>query len=177
MSRLKWTAWVPYVLLLVVAGALYLLASDIMFSARANHIGPSAWPKFAIGLLALACVYEIAKTFTRGDDALPVADEQDGISAEIEGPRYPWLLAGGVALTFAYALIVTTVGFFLATFLYVVAFMYLGRFRNHAAIWLTATGLTFIMGYLLLRVVYVSLPRGMSPFDRIADFVRISAGG
>ena len=177
MSRLKWTAWIPYLLLLAVAGVLYGLANDIIFSARANQIGPSAWPKFAIGLLALACIYEIGRTFGRGADVPPVTDEQGGISAEIEGPRYPWLLAGGIALTFTYALIVTTIGFFLATFLYVVAFMYLGRFRNHVAIWLTATGLTFIMGLLLLRVVYVSLPRGMPPFDRIADFVRISAGG
>ena len=55
--------------------------------------------------------------------------------------------------------------------------MYLGRYRNHVAIWLTSTVITFFIALVFVRLAYVSLPRGVPPFDRFTDFMRIVVGG
>ena len=79
------------------------------------------------------------------------------------------LLIGGVILVAVYAVLVPVLGFVLGTFLFLAAFMYVGRYRNHAAIWGASAVVTLLCGVLFLRVAYVSLPRGVAPFDRVAD--------
>lgn len=177
MSLKRWAAQLPYVVLLAAAALLYAVSGTISFNARPGQLGPSSWPKAALCLLVIACVYEIVRRVFFDNPRPPIPDEQDGVAVEPEGRRYPWLLAGGVALTLAYAFLVARLGFFLSTFFYVIAFMYLGRFRRHAAIWLLASAMTLIIGFLFLRVVYVSLPRGEPPFDQVIDFLRILVGG
>jgi len=75
-----------------------------------------------------------------------------------------------------YALVVNTLGFLLATFLFITAFMYLGRYRNHVAIWSISVAATFLIALLFLRIAYVSLPRGAPPFDAFTDFIRMIVG-
>ena len=59
----------------------------------------------------------------------------------------------------------TILGFLLATFLFLAAFMYLGRYRNHVAIWAISAVVTLLTALMFLRIAYVSLPRGEPPFD------------
>ena len=47
--------------------------------------------------------------------------------------------------------------------------MYVGGYRDHAAIWGTTTAVTIFCGIHFLRFAYVSLPRGVPPFDRATD--------
>jgi putative tricarboxylic transport membrane protein len=169
---------VPYAAGLALAGALYVYTGHIDFTPRTGQLGPDVWPRLAIGLMAAACTFEIVRrivlgaTLTRGVvDLLEQSDE-----AEEAAPTYPWLLAGGVALVVAYALVVNTLGFLLATFLFIAAFMYLGRYRNHAAIWSISVAATFLLALLFLRIAYVSLPRGEAPFDAFTDFIRMIVG-
>lgn len=68
-----------------------------------------------------------------------------------------------------YAVLVPVLGFILGTFLFLAAFMYVGRYRAHATIWATSAVVTILCGVLFLRIAYVSLPRGIEPFDRITD--------
>ena len=68
-----------------------------------------------------------------------------------------------------YAVLVPVLGFILGTFLFLAAFMYVGRYRDHGAIWGTSALVTILCGILFLRIAYVSLPRGIAPFDRITD--------
>ena len=82
---------------------------------------------------------------------------------------FPWLVAGGIALVGLYAVLVPVLGFLLATFLFIAAFMYLGRYRRHGAVWAISVAVTGLVGILFLRIAYVSLPRGIPPFDRITD--------
>jgi putative tricarboxylic transport membrane protein len=169
----------PYVVGLALAGALYVYTGHIDFTPRPGQLGPDVWPRMAIALMAAACAFEIVRrlvvgaTLTRG-----VVDmlEQSDAAQEEEEPTHPALLAGGVALLAAYALAVNTLGFLLATFLFIVAFMYLGRYRNHAAIWSISIAATFLIAFLFLRVAYVSLPRGAPPFDRFTDLIRLIVG-
>jgi putative tricarboxylic transport membrane protein len=64
---------------------------------------------------------------------------------------------------------VPILGFILGTFLFLAAFMYVGGYRDHKAIWGTSAAVTIFCGILFLRIAYVSLPRGIAPFDRATD--------
>jgi hypothetical protein len=168
----------PYVAGLILSAVLYHYAQQIEYSAHAGSLGPDFWPKAAIGLMALVCVIEIVRRILGSKQETQGIAETFGKEDE-EAPvqKYPWLLIGGIALVFIYAMVVTTLGFLFSTFLFLVAFMYLGRYRNHLAIWLTALGITIGAAILFMRMAYVSLPRGEPPFDVITDFVRVMLGG
>jgi hypothetical protein len=68
-----------------------------------------------------------------------------------------------------YAVLVPVFGFIVATFFFLAAFMYVGGYRAHGAIWAASTAVTLFCGILFLRIAYVSLPRGIEPFDRVTD--------
>ena len=86
-------------------------------------------------------------------------------------------LLGGIVLVLLYALLVAPLGFFLSTFLFLAAFMYLGRYRRHVMVWSVSGFITIMAALIFTRFAYVSLPRGIPPFDRVTDFIRIMLGG
>lgn len=178
MDKAAIRSTLPYVVGLAVAAVLFYFARQIDYTPRPGSLGPDFWPKVAIGLMAVVCVFEIARGLLgfKGE-AHGVADALE-TDADGEQPQtYPRLLAGGVVLVIIYALVVDTLGFLLATFLFLAAFMYLGRYRNHLAIWLTSAGITLAAALIFTRFAYVSLPRGTPPFDAVTDFIRIVLGG
>jgi putative tricarboxylic transport membrane protein len=171
VSRIR--SRIPYAVLLTVAVGFYILAGSIEYSEQPGQIGPTVWPRFALALIAIVCLFEIARAFTSklSEEPHGIADELEGGDEEDEARRYPTLLLGGLALTIAYGLLITTLGFPLATFFYLVAFMYLGGYRVHLVIWLAGLVGSVLLALIFLRLVYVSLPRGTPPFDRVTDLI------
>lgn len=176
-SKLRLSA--PYIIGLAVAAILYHYAQNIEYTPRPGSLGPAFWPKLAIGLMAVTCLFEIVrglfgfKNQTQGiTETLEQEEENDEPSR-----TYPVLLAGGIALVLVYAIVIDTLGFLLSTFFFLAIFMYLGRYRNHIAIWLTSIGITFAVALIFMRFAYVSLPRGTPPFDSVTDFIRMLVGG
>ncbi len=179
MDRSVIRSTIPYVVGLAVAAVLYHYAQDIQYTPRPSALGPDFWPKMAIGLMAVVCLFEIARRLAGfGTEMHGVADELEKVEEE-EAPAktYPWLLVGGIVLVAVYAVVVDTLGFLLSSFLFLSAFMYLGRYRNHLAIWGTSAIITIMAALLFMRFAYVSLPRGAPPFDAFTDFIRIMLGG
>ncbi len=171
----------PYVVGLVVAALLYHYAQQIQYTPRPGALGPDFWPKVAIGLMALMCVFEIVRIFaglkSEAHGVSHALEKDETGAGEAPPQKYPWLLAGGIALVGIYAFVVNTLGFLLSTFLFLSAFMYLGRYRNHIAIWTTSTVITLVAALIFMRFAYVSLPRGTPPFDAVTDFIRLMVGG
>lgn len=175
MSSSRLAACLPYLIWLVVAAILWMLTTRISFDARPGQIGPTFWPRVAIGLMAISALVEIGRQLL---SPMP-GKEISGIGEALEGshddgddaPRQPHLLMIGVGLTLAFALLVSTLGFVLSTFLYLVAFMYAGLYRNHVMIWTTSALGTLLFAFVFLKVVYVSLPRGTAPFDTVTQLV------
>ena len=168
----------PYFVGLAAAAVLFVFARQIEYTPRPGLLGPDFWPKAAIGLMAAVCIVEIVRALigARG----PARGVADILEADDDGEpvkTYPWLLIGGIALVVVYAVVVDTLGFLLSTFLFLAAFMYLGRYRNHVAVWATSTIITLMAALLFIRFAYVSLPRGAPPFDAITDFIRTMLGG
>jgi putative tricarboxylic transport membrane protein len=177
MDRSAVRSVIPYLVGLAVAAVLYHYAQQIEYTPRSGVLGPDFWPKMAIGLMAIVCVFEIARALLGNrEEAHGVSDALEGEEEEEPAKTYPWLLIGGIVLVSIYAAVVDILGFLLASFLFLSGFMYLGRYRNHIAIWGTSTVITLLAALIFMRFAYVSLPRGTPPFDAFTDFIRIIVG-
>ena len=165
-----WQA-LPYAVLLAIAAWFYRLAGDIQYAHQGNNLGPDFWPRMALAAMMVICMTQAARLLLFGEVRdKPVISEVDEEAAE-EAPRSLFLLIIGVALTVAYGALVTTLGFVTASFLFMVLFMYAGRFFSHLTIWLSSFVGAVALTLLFQKVVYVSLPRGVAPFDRVTDLL------
>jgi hypothetical protein len=171
MDKALFRSITPYLVGLLIAVALYLYASSIVYTPRPGALGPAVWPHLAILLLGGSCLYEIVRRLIVGNrDAtgLLEAFDREG-EPEQKDPVYPRMLIGGIVLMAIYAVLIPYLGFIIGTFVFLAAFMYVGGFRRHQTIWLTSFVVTALCGILFLRVAYVSLPRGIEPFDLATD--------
>lgn len=178
-SSRKLAACLPYMCALMAAVVLWWLSTAITFAAQPGQLAPTFWPRLAIGLMAISSLVEIARLLLAGNGATTIAgigrtldrsDDDDDADAQADRRR-PLLLAGGMALTLGFAGLVTTLGFLQSTFIFLVAFMYLGGYRNHVVVWLSSAIGTLVFALVFLKVVYVSLPRGTAPFDQVTQAV------
>ncbi len=178
MDRTAIRSTFPYFVGLAVAAVLFYFTREIEYTPRGNSLGPQFWPMAAIALMAVVCLFEIVRGFAgKKTETHGVAEILEASEEEKPEKTYPWILAGGIALVTVYALVVDIVGFLLSTFLFLAAFMYLGRYRKHVAVWATSAIITLMAALIFIRFAYVSLPRGVPPFDRITDFIRVMLGG
>ncbi len=161
----------PYVVGLGFAVALYIYAGTFEYTHRGAELGPDVWPRLAILLMGASCLFELGRRVIAGNkDATGIIEAFDRTPDTQEAePVYPSLLIGGIVLMGIYAVLVPILGFILGTFLFLAAFMYVGRYRAHGALWATSAVVTILCGILFLRIAYVSLPRGIEPFDRVTD--------
>lgn len=167
----------PYAIVLAIVSYLYFLAGRIDFVAPGGRIGPNVWPKAILGLATVTCVYEIVKNLffaeREGDlegvlgSVLKDAPNEAG-TADPEEKTYPHLLWSGIALTVLYVVLVEKLGFFLCTFLYLAAFMWVGRYRRPGVILATSLIGSLAFMFMFMKVVYVSLPLGTEPFAQVS---------
>ena len=171
MDKALFRSIAPYAVGLAVAVTLYIYAGTIVYSPRPGQLGPEVWPRLAILLMGACCVFEISRRLIAGNqDATGFLEAFDrALEAGDKQPVYPRLLIGGIVLMAIYAVLVPVLGFILGTFLFLAAFMYVGGYRAHLSIWGASALVTVFCGILFLRIAYVSLPRGIPPFDRAND--------
>lgn len=162
-----WTA-APYAILLAIAGWFHGLAGGIVFSPQGDNLGPDFWPRAVlVAMMAICALQAVRILFFAGANDEPANDIAFG--EEEDGPRSKTLLASGLGLTVAYGALLTSLGFPTATALYLALFMYAGRYRAHMAVWLSSIAGAALLTLVFQKVVYVSLPRGAFPFDRVTD--------
>jgi putative tricarboxylic transport membrane protein len=164
-----WSA-LPYAVLLAVAAWFYNLAASIQYAHRPDTLGPDFWPRIALAAMMVICTVQVARLLLFGPASdkgfIDMTDDEEDSAS-----RSTLLLGLGMVLTTAYGASVTILGFLLATFLFLVLFMYLGRYRAHFAILASSAAGILLLTVLFQKVVYVSLPRGIPPFDRLTDLV------
>jgi putative tricarboxylic transport membrane protein len=167
---------VPYLAVLLLAVFFYYKTMQIGFVAPGGRLGPDAWPKIVLGLLALVCVYEIVRRLffdvakaEQGGELELAAPPAHDVSAPVEEvqPSYPLLLAVGIAMTIAYVALLGTLGFFLCTALYLAGFIVLGGYRRTAVTLATSLLGSLVFMFMFMKVVYVSLPLGVEPFSQL----------
>ena len=164
----------PYIVLQIAAMYFYQLASSIEFPATPGRIGPDFWPKSILVLLGGICVYEIIKNLLIGETftAAGLLEKFMKDSGATEGEEnlrsYPLLLAGGIILTIIYVVTIDKLGFFLATIVYLVLFMAIGRYRRWGVIAISSLLGSLGLMFIFMKVVYVSLPLGVEPFSAVS---------
>ncbi len=181
MNRLK--GQIPYVVVLLISGYLFYLATRFDFSAQGGRIGPDIWPKAILGLAMLTCVYEILKnllfsgrqaeihgllqSIAEEAPVEEVPDDNTGPSLPL-GRSYPHLLIAGMVMTVAYAALVETLGFFICTVLFLAGFTWVGRYRRTRVIVIASLIGALAFAFVFMKIVYVSLPLGVGPFKQVS---------
>ena len=176
----KLRAALPYAAVLAAAAFLYADASGFAALGREGNLGPAFWPRAVLVLLMIVCAAEMVRVafFYKPESTAPVphsaaplpnADDEDGV-------RYPALLFAGIAITVVYVPAMEMLGFFLATIIYLAAFMWLGRYRRPMIIAITSVVGTIAFVYVFMKIVYVSLPLGTGPFRQFSAWVLAALG-
>lgn len=161
--------------ILAAAIALYIVTGNFEYTAKPGRLGPNFWPRLLLALIMVMSLLEIAVALGRGGrgsaraEAGPAGEEQPAVDESKK--RYPVLLVLGIGLTLGYVLLVSLLGFALTTFLFLVCFMYLGRYRRHAVIWVSSLVGTLLLMLIFVKLVYVSLPPGIPPFDSVTYLI------
>jgi putative tricarboxylic transport membrane protein len=174
LTRLRRT--VPYMIVFVATGVLFVFANRITFIAPGGRIGPDIWPKAILALAMLTCVFEIVKVlfFDESGEQVPGVLEsiiEEAPAAEVVAsapePRYPHLIVAGIVLTVAYVVLIERFGFFLCTFAYLAAFAWIGRYRRPLVVLASSLVGSLLFMFVFMKVVYVSLPLGQEPFSQV----------
>jgi putative tricarboxylic transport membrane protein len=170
---MKLRAALPYAAVLL--GALFLYTQTAVFAdlGREGHLGPAFWPRAVLVLLMIVCAGEIARVafFFRPAEPAAVPHSAAPVTGEEEGERFPMLLLGGVAITVLYVPAMEAIGFFLATVIYLAAFMWIGRYRRPVVVAVTSVLGTLAFIYVFMKIVYVSLPLGDGPFRTLSAWL------
>jgi len=157
----------PYLALLAGAGFLYHDTARFAVLGRPGQLGPDFWPRAVLVLLMLVCAFEIVRMALAVEPA-PDAQPAPAAHEEEQGPRYPGLLAAGIGLTVLYVPGMQVLGFFIATTLYLAGFMLVGRYRRPGVIAASSLLGSLAFVFVFMKVVYVSLPLGMGPFQTVS---------
>jgi putative tricarboxylic transport membrane protein len=181
MRRLDFIGIGPYVVVLLIASYLYYQAVQISPGGE-GRLGPDFWPKTILVFAIVTCAWEIVrKVFVGappGGRPGPIEDSSGETSlipqgkpledtSEV-GPFVPWM---GIGLTAAYVFSFPWLGYFIATFLYVTAFVFLGNYRRPLVAACVGIAASLAFMFLFMRVVYVSLPIGVEPFAQLSTLL------
>lgn len=163
-----WRRVVPEVSVLAFCVLLYARTGD--FDTTVEGPGPAVYPRLLIGLLAVAMLVRIgqtllevrrARTDTGGHAADTVAGDVGPDGADISMARV-WHAIG---LSVGYVIATLYLGWVVGTFAFLVIFLFLTGKRR---LWLTiplSAGLTVMLAYVFVKVVYIALPTGVGVFD------------
>lgn len=186
MRRLDLAGIGPYAVILLVCSFLYYQTLEIAAPTQ-GLLGADLWPKTILFFAIVTCAWEIArKLFVRAPsrERPDLAKDKSGEVSLIPqrelaedtqdvGPWVPWI---GIGLTAAYVFSFPWLGYFLATFLYVTAFIYFGNYRRPLAAVCVASAASLAFVFLFMRIVYVSLPIGVEPFAHVSTLIMRAMG-
>lgn len=171
---------IPYVVVLVIASYLCYVAFQIS-PAGNGQLGADFWPKTILSLTILTCIWEVARQLYTSrthiiapaliDIATNTPPETNPESPPDNVGVSPFAPSVGIGTTVIYVLLFPKLGYFLATFLYVTAFIYLGNYRRLLVALSVAFVASLAFMFIFMRVVYVSLPIGVDPFSRVSTFI------
>jgi putative tricarboxylic transport membrane protein len=125
--------------------------------AREGQLGAGFWPRLVLAGLVAGCAAKLVGDRWRARGPAPTAR-----------PDISWAtLVAAIALIVLYVVGAGSLGFALATLLFIAAFMWLCGARAPLGIAANALVGTVSLLYAFVRLVYLPLPKGDGPFEAI----------
>jgi putative tricarboxylic transport membrane protein len=178
--RQRYRAALPYLVVFAVGCFLYYSAANFEFEEASGRIGPGAWPKLILLVMLAAALWGIVASALQGGKpggTLHETAEQDETEALLRPPEiYPSLVWFAIAVTVGYLAIMPFAGFFLSTIVFSFALIFLGHYRRLSHVALLSVAIAFAFMFMFMRVVYVALPVGVAPFDRLSYALMAAMG-
>jgi putative tricarboxylic transport membrane protein len=176
MSQLRrWAVLLPPLAGIALCVPLWMATTQWPTGGSEGGPGPAFFPRLLIALFALSMVVRIVqdiRTVRRGepvgqeeedDEALP--EEGAELEASLLSPRRVAIV---IALSVAYVVGTIYLGWVIATFLVVIAFLVLAGKRNLLIVVPLAAVVSIGFAYMFVKVVYLSLPTGVGIFDEFS---------
>lgn len=157
----------PELVALLLCVVLWVQAGEL--TTTADGPGPAFFPRVVLGLLTLALLIRLGHEWTMprqqrlfDDEGLVVPDD---VVSELPVSRRR--LALGVALAVGYVAGTVAIGWVLATFAFVVVFLFAAGARRLTVTVPVSAALTVGLAYVFGTVVYLSLPVGAGVFAEL----------
>ena len=165
----KYRDMLPYVVVLGIAIWLYYVADHIVYTAIPDQMGPDRWPKMITAALAFVSAFEILRRFVTSAPA-DVVSEEEKTEESLLHPKQTHIpmVFGAIVVTIGYLLALERFGFAFSTVIYSSCLMWLGGFRKPLVIVPTACALTVLFAFIFMKLIFVALPLGQGPFEKIS---------
>lgn len=166
--RTAWLGILPEVGVLAFCALLYSRTGGLTTTAQGP--GPAMFPRLLIGLLAVAMLVRIGQHVRDirrgragvGEGASTVVEEGVELDEASISMARVWQMIG---LSIGYVVATIYLGWIIATFAFLVLFLFLA---GKCKLWFTvplSAGLAVGFAYLFVKVVYIALPTGVGVFD------------
>lgn len=169
----RWPAWFrmfPEIGALIFCAVLYSRTGA--WDTTVEGPGPAFYPQLLIWLLALAMLVRL------GQHVLEIRRERAGAQRHVEaaveeGVEFDesaistFRVWQAIAMSVGYVFATLYLGWVIATFVFVVAFLYMCGKRNLLITVPLGAGLAVGFAYIFVKVVYIALPTGVGVFDLI----------
>jgi putative tricarboxylic transport membrane protein len=171
----------PYVIVLCGAAYLYYVTDHIAYAPIPGQMGPERWPKIIVGVLAFVCAIEIVRRLVMPAAAVPAPTGED-TPGETEDewlrPKqtHTALVFGTIVASIAYLFVLDYCGFAFSTVVYSACLMWLGGFRRPGYVAILAVLLTVFLSFVFMKLIFVALPLGQGPFEKISLLVMSLVG-
>jgi putative tricarboxylic transport membrane protein len=171
-------ATLPYLVVLAAGIFLYHETDTFQFEQSAGRIGPGAWPKLILLMMLVTALWGVVSSFLRTGRSAPEQSAEAEEAEELVRPPeiYPYRVWLAVAATVGYLILLPIIGFFLATIAYSFILMYLGDYRRPVPVVLLSLAIGLFFMFMFMRVVYVALPLGVAPFDKVSYALMTAMG-
>jgi putative tricarboxylic transport membrane protein len=169
-----------YAIILCGAAYLWYVADHIAYAPIPGQMGPERWPKIIVGVLAIVCAIEIVRRLILPSATAVSAPQGEEKDAEDEWLRpkqtHIPLVFGTIVASIVYLVALDYCGFAFSTMIYSGCLMWLGGFRRLAYVAVLAVLLTLCFSFVFMKVIFVALPLGQGPFEKISLFVMSLVG-
>ena len=181
MSKFPVSQAAPYLFILAVAGYLCFLTYGFDSPPQDGPMGPAIWPRTICILMIATCALKVMQLWfspaimhSSGEPSsdLPEArgEQQNPVNYEASNHERldVWL---GIGITALYLLALQTLGYLISTFLFLLTFIFFGRYRKLFSTLAVSTAGSLAFMYIFMKVVYISLPIGVPPFSHVSLFL------
>ena len=149
-------------LIFLAAVALFVAAGRLPVVPVPGQLGPDFWPRLILVSLMASCVLKVLEV-ARGSRVKAERSPAQALRVQ--------KLAGGIALVLGYPALAPLLGFPLTTFLFLLAFMRLAGTRRPLPLFVIAVLGTVALLYVFVKVVYLSLPKGVGVLEDFTIFL------